>query len=106
MPKLSCLDCGIPTARSRCDICFAKRQAFNPRVRAKTATRGYNSEWNRVRLTILDRDRWSCTYCGKHLEGADATVDHIVALANGGDRTDPSNLTSSCRSCNSRKKDQ
>jgi 5-methylcytosine-specific restriction endonuclease McrA len=47
-----------------------------------------------------------CRNCGKHLEGADATVDHIIPLSKGGDPASHSNLAASCRSCNSRKRDK
>ena len=105
-PKLACLDCGIPTIRSRCDKCFMKKQETNPRFRAKTAARGYDSKWQRIRIQILNRDHWRCRYCDKVLEGKDATVDHVIALSKGGSQYDPNNLIASCRGCNSSKRDK
>jgi len=106
-PKLSCLDCGVPTARSRCDACFEKKKAILiPRQRLSTAARGYDSEWNRVRLSILKRDNFICYRCQKNLEGNDATVDHIIPLSRGGARLDRTNLAACCRSCNSQKKNK
>ena len=105
-PKLSCLDCGIPTQRSRCDACFAIREASKPkRERPTSSLRGYDAQWQRIRIQILRRDGWICCRCNKKLSGADATVDHITPLSRGGVRLDESNLISMCRSCNSSKKD-
>jgi len=107
MPKMPCLTCGIPTQRSRCDKCAEIYLASKPqRVRATPTERGYDYEWRKVRIRILTRDNWTCYYCQKKLIGADATVDHKIALNNGGRRLDPGNLVSACRSCNSRKSDR
>ena len=104
MPKMACLTCGIPTARSRCDRCQAIRDADQPpRIRATAQQRGYDSAWSKIRLQILARDNWVCYLCEKRLIGRDATVDHVVALANGGSRLDPNNLRACCLSCNSKK---
>jgi 5-methylcytosine-specific restriction endonuclease McrA len=106
MPKLSCLDCGIPTAKSRCDTCQEVREASQPkRERPSSSMRGYDANWNRVRVVVLRRDNWTCVRCNKKLVGSDATVDHRVPLARGGSN-DLSNLQSMCRSCNSSKKDR
>lgn len=59
-------------------------------------------EWDALRLRVLDRDGWMCSYCGKHLEGRDATADHLLAKANGGEDT-MTNLIAACRSCNGTK---
>jgi len=57
--------------------------------------------WKKLRLRILARDAYTCTYCG----ASDANeVDHIVPLKRGGS-DDPDNLTTACRTCNIRKKD-
>lgn len=51
---------------------------------------------------IREAQKDKCAYCRKPLKGK-GTVDHIVALANGGTNW-PSNLQLACRSCNSRKR--
>lgn len=67
--------------------------------------------WNVVRLFVLDRDGWKCQYCHKHLEGDDATADHIVSKdrwrreQREGSPDVPENLVAACRSCNSSKQD-
>jgi len=55
-----------------------------------------------VRKYVLERDHYRCNSCGAT---TDLTVDHIVALANGG-TNDLSNFQTLCRSCNSRKQHQ
>ena len=105
MPMLSCLDCGVPTPKSRCPRCAEIREANNPRIRATPTQRGYNYQWIKIRKQILDRDGWLCQMCGKQLVGSDATVDHIFPLHLGGTSI-PSNLQSLCRSDNSAKRDK
>jgi len=60
------------------------------------AARGYDAAWSRVRLVVLDRDGWTCQVCGDLAD----QVDHVIPLAAGGARLDPSNLRACCRSCN------
>lgn len=72
---------------------------------SKHSARG--AAWQAQRLRILNRDGWTCTYCGTHLEGDNATVDHIqpISLDPTRNYTDDE-LTSSCRLCNGRKQDK
>lgn len=51
---------------------------------------------------VKRRDGYQCQACGSE---DDLTVDHIVALANGGDPLDEANMQTLCRSCNGRKSD-
>lgn len=72
---------------------------------AKHSARG--TTWAAQRQRVLDRDTWTCTYCHKHLEGTDATVDHIQPISLNPDtnyRDDE--LTAACRSCNGKKQDK
>ncbi|MGX9346374.1 HNH endonuclease [Microbacterium sp. KNMS] len=62
------------------------------------------ARWEAVRLAVLDRDGWQCQYCHKHLEGTDATADHIIPK-NAGGTDDLDNLVASCRRCNGIKSD-
>lgn len=64
-------------------------------------------EWQAQRLRVLARDGWQCAYCGKPLEGSDATVDHINPIAQSEKREySDSELISACRKCNSLKSDR
>lgn len=69
------------------------------------------SAWAALRLRVLNRDGWICSYCRKPLEGDDATADHIISKERwrreqrpGSPDTDD-NLVAACRSCNSSKQD-
>jgi 5-methylcytosine-specific restriction protein A len=57
--------------------------------------------WRRLRLLVLDRDRWACQIRGPACVGVATCVDHIVGRADGGDCWDPANLRAACRPCNS-----
>jgi 5-methylcytosine-specific restriction endonuclease McrA len=56
--------------------------------------------WRKVRLRVLDRDHWTCHYCGQPAN----TVDHLEPLS---DRPDLAhhmgNLVAACRTCNTSK---
>lgn len=43
-----------------------------------------------------------CVYCGEYIERKDRTVDHVIALVNGGEDV-PENLTMACIKCNREK---
>lgn len=39
------------------------------------------------RYIVFERDKWICGICHKHVERAEASVDHIVPIARGGSHT-------------------
>ena len=49
------------------------------------------------RDAIYRRDNWCCVYCLSY--GEDLQLDHIVPRSKGGGN-EPSNLVTSCKSCN------
>jgi 5-methylcytosine-specific restriction protein A len=57
-----------------------------------------------VRIRVMKRDRFQCTYCGVPGTDAELEIDHIVPVARGGSHH-MSNLTTACRSCNQSKSD-
>jgi 5-methylcytosine-specific restriction endonuclease McrA len=63
---------------------------------ARLTTPGYR----KLRLAVLDRDRWACRIGGPGCTGAATEVDHIVARAAGGAVWDPRNLRAACAHCN------
>lgn len=52
--------------------------------------------WKRVRRLVLERDGWTCRYCGRPAQ----TVDHVEPVSRGGDPLDPENCVAACGSCN------
>jgi hypothetical protein len=56
------------------------------------------SNWQKTRKAILQRDQYTCAYCGREA----TTVDHIIPVSLGGD-AHPSNLVAACVPCNSSK---
>jgi hypothetical protein len=65
---------------------------------------GRPPRWSR--RGVLVRDGHRCAYCGKHA----TTVDHVIPISRGGDRTSWHNTVAACgghpRSCNTRKADR
>ena len=71
--------------------------------------RGYNSQWDRIRLTILKRDNYLCQECMRQgrltplcVKPRDHAVDHITPKARGG-TDDQDNLQSLCAPCHEAK---
>lgn len=58
-----------------------------------------STEYRKARAYVLERDAYTCAYCGQEAN----TVDHIVPVKLGGVDHNPSNLVAACLSCNSRK---
>lgn len=59
---------------------------------------GDPERWTAIRVLILQRDKYSCAYCGQKAK----TVDHIVPRSKGGGER-ASNLVACCTRCNLRK---
>lgn len=55
------------------------------------------------RWEILERDDFTCQYCGKRAPDVVLEVDHIHPQSKGGDH-DPDNLITSCYDCNQGKR--
>jgi hypothetical protein len=53
----------------------------------------------RTRFEIFKRDGFKCVYCGATPVDRPLHVDHVEAVAEGGDN-DPANLVTACDSCN------
>jgi hypothetical protein len=57
------------------------------------------SHWKKIRLKVLNRDAWTCTYCGESAN----EVDHVYPKSKGGEDT-LDNLVAACRRCNIKKR--
>lgn len=87
-------------------VYVSERDAADEARRAKDAARQTKrrslmpEDWFEVRARVFVRDGYICTYCGTTTD--DPHCDHITPLSRGGS-SDESNLTTSCRSCNTSK---
>jgi len=52
-----------------------------------------------LRFAVLERDNFTCQYCGAQAPSVKLHVDHVVPVARGG-RNDYDNLLVACESCN------
>ena len=63
--------------------------------------RRYGSlRWKKLRLAVLNRDSHQCQIRGANCRGAANTVNHRLAVSEGGAFFDPENLEASCGACN------
>lgn len=58
-----------------------------------------------IRIRVLKRDRFRCTYCGASGNDHELEIDHIIPVARGGSHH-ISNLTTACFACNRSKGDR
>lgn len=56
-------------------------------------------DYRRVRVQVLQRDQWTCHYCGQDAD----TVDHVIPIKKGGDPIAMDNMVAACKRCNSAK---
>ena len=71
--------------------------------RASRHERGYGTEWDKLRIVILERDQYLCQPCKRAGRIVAATqVDHKLAKANGG-TDDEDNLEAACKPCHDEK---
>jgi len=56
---------------------------------------GGSRAWRRLRLDVLERDGWTCHWCG----GPASHADHLLPRSRGG-ADDPDNLVAACSPCN------
>lgn len=52
-----------------------------------------------LRWQILERDNFTCQYCGQRAPDAKLEVDHKIPVSEGG-KDEPDNLVTSCYACN------
>ena len=70
--------------------------------RENSSQRGYDGLWQRFRVAYL-RQHPLCVHCERDGRTTLANeVHHIKALSQGGERLDPDNVESLCKSCHSK----
>jgi len=52
-----------------------------------------------LRWQVLERDNFTCQYCGQHAPNVQLEVDHVIPVSEGGDNS-LDNLKTSCYACN------
>lgn len=57
------------------------------------------------RFDILERDHFTCRFCGRRAPETELEVDHLKARSRGGEDA-PENLVTTCRDCNRGKGDR
>lgn len=68
-------------------------------LRGRKRRRGLSAK---KRFRILNRDGFTCRYCGQAAPSVVLHVDHITPVCNGGD-DDDDNLVAACEDCNAGK---
>ena len=59
----------------------------------------------KLRLEVLKRDRFTCSYCGAHPPDVLLEIDHVIPRAAGGS-DEMENLVAACQDCNRGKGDR
>lgn len=59
--------------------------------------------WHKLRLSVFERDNYTCQYCGKFTDKPQA--DHVMPISRGGSDT-LDNLVTACPQCNMSKGDR
>lgn len=82
--------CPQPTLRAVLDVCDERTEACPRRHKRKQLVKARRRLWRRAPI---------CHWCRKRILFAESTVDHIIALSQGGSNA-PDNLCLACRPCN------
>jgi 5-methylcytosine-specific restriction endonuclease McrA len=61
--------------------------------------RDLSSGYLKLRFQVLQRDHFTCQYCGAHAPDVKLEVDHVITVADGG-TDDVDNLVTACYACN------
>lgn len=92
---------GLAVAPLVCSDCPAATTVVEPVAMTTTTTTASREPIPaKLRFSVLQRDRFSCQYCGDtQQDGAKLHLDHIVPVAQGG-ATTAENLITACDRCN------
>lgn len=97
----------FPAPSSECRVCGeavedGRRRYCSDRCRDIASAVQAMFTWSSVRDRVLERDDHTCQSCGADVSedaDADAEVDHIQAMTNGGHPLDEQNLRTLCSEC-------
>jgi 5-methylcytosine-specific restriction protein A len=107
MPKTWCLHCFGPSTSSYCDECAPLMEAKRDKRRLEEEPWReiyFTKEWERTRRRVLKRDGYRCRVlldngarCPVHdRTGVGLQAHHLVALEEGGEPYDLTNLVTAC----------
>jgi len=82
---------------------FSEIREFKEDILNKRLYRKDIKLWHKIRKEIFERDNFVCQYCGKI--GGILEIDHIIPMSKGG-TNELSNLTTSCKQCNRKKRNK
>lgn len=68
-------------------------------IACKKSRRTTRKEWIEIRKQILIEEDFTCRSCHKKLEETELEIDHIIEIADGGDKQDRKNLEVLCKYC-------
>lgn len=77
----------------------AEPHSIPPAKGRKKPARKREAISKRTRFEIFNRDGFTCRYCGGQSDQVKLVIDHIKPVCSGG-TNDPTNLITSCESCN------
>ena len=67
--------------------------------------KAFNRAMGHSKKIVLDRDEYTCQYCGEKLSPGRATIDHVFPKCRGGKNT-YENTVCACHGCNRKKADR
>jgi 5-methylcytosine-specific restriction protein A len=82
---------------------YLKHKSAPTRNDYKRETLYSDNKWRKFRLNVIRRRGGECAACGGTPEGKELHLDHIIPLAQGGERWDTSNIQILCRQCHGAK---
>jgi 5-methylcytosine-specific restriction endonuclease McrA len=118
-----CLNCDVPFVAPRrdrfycCKKCMCQHRGYGGEPKDPVKRRARNATKNHRRRVLLatapydhnvehralaERDGWTCHYCGGEVTREDWSIDHLLALSQGGTHT-WDNVALAHRDCNIRR---
>jgi 5-methylcytosine-specific restriction enzyme A len=76
----------------------SKTRSSQSKINNKKQTRSRHIAAS-VRVSVLNRDKYKCVFCGRNSKYIELEVDHIIPFSKGGSN-DISNLQTLCFDCN------